>query len=83
MTLRAALLDLGAKLLTCIGSKARVVLTLYALAARGGSVMLPRATWLARAPETTAQPSLGASRVSTPTPRLPTWSFEPASCPVA
>ena len=76
-------LSLGAKPLTCIGSKARAVLALYAPAAWGGGVMLPRATWLALALETTAQPSLGASRVSTPTARLPTWSFEPASCPVA
>lgn len=42
-----------------------------------------RRVQFAQALETTAQPSLGASRLSTPTARLPTWSFEPASCPVA
>lgn len=37
---------LGAKLLTCMGFTALVVLALYALAAWGGGVLLPRATWL-------------------------------------
>jgi ABC-2 type transport system permease protein len=37
---------LGAKLLTCIGFTALVVLALYAVAAWGGGVVLPRERWL-------------------------------------
>jgi ABC-2 type transport system permease protein len=39
-------LYLGAKLLTCMGFTALVVLALYALAAWGGGVVLPRASWV-------------------------------------
>ncbi|MFN9744551.1 MAG: ABC transporter permease [Betaproteobacteria bacterium] len=39
-------LYLGAKLLTCLGFTALVVLALYALAAWGGGVVLPRAAWV-------------------------------------
>jgi ABC-2 type transport system permease protein len=37
---------LGAKLLTCLGFTGLVVLALYALAAWGGGVVLPRAVWV-------------------------------------
>lgn len=40
---------LGAKLLTCLGFTALVVLALYALAAWGGGVVLPREAWVALA----------------------------------
>lgn len=40
---------LGAKLLTCLGFTGIVVLALYALAAWGGGVALPREAWLALA----------------------------------
>ena len=39
-------LYLGAKLLTCMGFTGLVLLALYALAAWGGGVVLPRVTWL-------------------------------------
>jgi len=39
-------LYLGAKLLTCMGFTALVIVALYALAAWGGGVVLPRAAWL-------------------------------------
>jgi ABC-2 type transport system permease protein len=39
-------LVLGAKLLTCLGFTALVVLALYALAAWGAGVVLPRAAWV-------------------------------------
>lgn len=39
-------LYLGAKLITCMGFTALVVLALYALAAWGGGVVLPRERWL-------------------------------------
>lgn len=38
-------LHLGAKLLTCLGFTGLVVLALYALAAWGGGVVLPRGAW--------------------------------------
>ena len=40
---------LGAKLLTCMGFTALVVLALYALAAWGGGVVLPRSAWVSLA----------------------------------
>ena len=42
-------LVLGAKLLTCLGFTGLVVLALYALAAWGGGVVLPREAWLSLA----------------------------------
>lgn len=42
-------LYLGAKLLTCLGFTALVVLSLYAVAAWAGGVLLPRGTWVALA----------------------------------
>lgn len=42
-------LYLGAKLITCLGFTALVVLALYAVAALAGGVVLPRSAWLALA----------------------------------